>query len=124
MIEAIKLTKDVTLVTESDWGGKWRKLQCRLRPPKKEYYDKEEEAVRFEGTTLYVNNATLAKYGINLEVSYNKLRDYSMKKISIFGDEASKIKDICKEYRVTEAEVIIGLLEAIEDNNIDLGDWL
>lgn len=66
MIEKTKLSKDVTLVTESFWNKGNRIFSGRLRPPKVEFYDKEEEAIRFEGKTLYINKATLSKYGINL----------------------------------------------------------
>ena len=66
MIEKTKLSKDVTLVTESFRNAGNRIFSGRLRPPKKEFYNKEEEAVRFEGTTLYINRATLDKYGIEL----------------------------------------------------------
>jgi hypothetical protein len=66
MIEKTKLSKDVTLVTESLWDTGNRVFTGRLRPPKAEFYDKEEEAIRFEGKTLYINRATLCKYGISL----------------------------------------------------------
>ena len=72
MIEKTKLSKNVTLVTESFWNKGSRVFQGRLRPPKKEYYDNEEEAVRFEGITLYINRATLTKYGIRLVIDENK----------------------------------------------------
>lgn len=67
MIEKTKLSKDVTLVTESLWSTTGNRIFTgRLRPPKAEFYDKEEEAIRFEGKTLYINRATLCKYGISL----------------------------------------------------------
>ena len=66
MIEKTKLSKGVTLVTESLWSTGNRVFTGRLRPPKTEFYDKEEEAIRFEGKTLYINRATLDKYGISL----------------------------------------------------------
>ena len=66
MIDKTKLTKDVTLVTESFSKAENRIFSGRLRPPKAEFYDKEEEVIRFEGTTLYINKATLSKYGISL----------------------------------------------------------
>lgn len=66
MIYNTKLSKDVTLVTESYWNTGNRIFSGRLRPPKVEFYDKEEEAIRFEGKNLYINKATLDKYGIKL----------------------------------------------------------
>ena len=47
-----------------------------------------------------------------------------MTNITVYDVEANKIEDICKEYDTTEAEVIEALIEAIEYENIDLGDWL
>lgn len=72
MFEKIKLSKDVTLVTESFNNGKNRSFIGRLRPPKIEFYNKEEEVIKFEGSTLYINKATLAKYGIALNINENK----------------------------------------------------
>ena len=66
MVERTKLSKDVTLVTESLWSTGNRIFSGRLRPPKAEFYDKEEEAIRFEGKTLYINKATLEKFGVDL----------------------------------------------------------
>lgn len=66
MIDKTKLSKNVTLVTESLWSAGNRIFTGRLRPSKVEFYDKEEEAIRFEGTTLYINKVTLDKYGIRL----------------------------------------------------------
>lgn len=66
MLDKTKLSKDVTLVTESLWATGNRIFTGRLRPPKKDAYNKEEECIRFEGTTLYINKSTLSKYGINL----------------------------------------------------------
>lgn len=66
MIDKTKLSKDVTLVTESLWSTGNRIFTGRLRPPKVEYYDKEEEAIRFEGKNLYINKTVLDKYGIEL----------------------------------------------------------
>ena len=63
MFVRTKLSKDVTLVTEAS-GNKI--FTGGLRPPKQEFYGKEEEVIRFEGKTLYINKATLAKYGIAL----------------------------------------------------------
>ena len=72
MIEKTKLSKDVTLVTESLWSTGNRIFTGRLRPPKAEFYDKEEEVIRFEGKTLYINRATLSKYGIGLCINEYK----------------------------------------------------
>ena len=72
MIDKTKLSKDVTLVTESFWKTGNRIFSGRLRPPKVEFYDKEEEAIRFEGMTLHVNRATLGKYGISLCIHENE----------------------------------------------------
>ncbi len=70
MIDKTKLNKDVTLVTESLWNAGNRLFTGRLRPPKKDAY--EEECIRFEGTTLYINKATLSKYGISLCIDESK----------------------------------------------------
>ena len=66
MKDRIKLTKDTTLVTDSFTEKGKRILSCKLRPPKAEFYNKEEEAIRFVENTLYINRATLGKYGISL----------------------------------------------------------
>lgn len=66
MIDKTKLSKDVTLVTESLWNVGNRIFTGRLRPPKVECYDKEEEVIRFEGKHLYINKTILNKYGIDL----------------------------------------------------------
>lgn len=70
MMDITKLTKDVTLVTESFRRSTENRIfvGC-LRTPKKEFYGKEEEVIRFEGSTLYINKATLRKYGISLCIS-------------------------------------------------------
>ena len=47
-----------------------------------------------------------------------------MTKITVYDVEANKIEEICEDYDTTEAEVIEALIEAIEYNDIDLGDWL
>ena len=47
-----------------------------------------------------------------------------MTSITVYDTEADKIEKICKDYDTTEAEVIEALIEAIEYENIDLGDWL
>ena len=72
MFEKIKLSKTVTLVTESCWKTGNRVFLGKLRPPKKEFYDKEEEVIRFEGDILYINKTTLSKYGISLCIDENK----------------------------------------------------
>lgn len=72
MIEKTKLSKDVTLVTESLWSTGNRIFIGGLRPPKKEFYGKEEEVIRFEGTKLYINKATLSKYGVSLYIEENE----------------------------------------------------
>lgn len=69
MIDRTKLSKNITLVTESFWSAGNRIFTGRLRPPKKASYDNEEECIRFEGTTLYIDKNILAKYGIEIKVT-------------------------------------------------------
>ena len=68
MIDKIKLSKDVTLITESHWDIGSRVLQCRLRFSRQEHDAKEEEIVRFEGKHLYIETDILDKYGIKLHL--------------------------------------------------------
>ena len=69
MIDRTKLSKNITLVTESLWSAGNRIFTGRLRPPKKTLYDNEEECIRFEGSTLYINKNVLSKYGIEIKVT-------------------------------------------------------
>ena len=47
-----------------------------------------------------------------------------MKNITVYDIEENKIEKLCNEYDITEAELIEALLEAIEDNNINITDYI
>ena len=47
-----------------------------------------------------------------------------MKLISVYDIEASAIEKLSEKHDVTEAEIVTALLDAIEDNGIDIGEYI
>lgn len=47
-----------------------------------------------------------------------------MSNVSVYDVEYKRINDICEEYDITQPELIEILLDAVEDGDIKLEDWL
>lgn len=47
-----------------------------------------------------------------------------MKSITVYDIEAEKIEEICEKKDTTSAELIEALLQAVEDGEIELNDYL